>query len=425
MKTIPEILAPAGNLERLNTAFHFGADAVYVGAKRMSLRNFADNFSMDELMEGCSIAHKSNKKVYVACNAFAKEEQFNGLSQFLQDIQQAGADALIVNDPGVIMAAKEAVPNMELHLSTQANTLNSHSARFWHQMGIKRIVLARELSLQEISTIRAAIPEDLELEMFVHGAMCISYSGRCLFSNYINGRDSNCGECVQPCRWSYEIRERGTDGAFFPVEQDEFGTYIFNSRDLNLISYLPEIISSGVCSLKIEGRMKSIYYVAGVVNAYRMALDAYVHAQENNLPYQLPDCIESEMEKVSHRAYTTGFAFGNPKEKGQSTMTGGYMQSCELSARVICYDETKKSALIEQRNRFYDGETLEILSPGDVTRSFEVQGMYTEEGESVTSAPHPKQRLWIGCTEPLKENDLLRKPATNPTRTNKFNNTPA
>jgi putative protease len=262
---IPELLAPAGNPERLRAALRYGADAVYLGMQRMSLRNFAENFSLDDLQEACSLARDMGRRIYVTVNAFARDQQLRDLPAFLSDISSAGADALIINDPGVLCIARETLPDMKLHLSTQANTLNARAAAFWHAQGVSRIVLARELTLDEIRFIRNECPPELELELFVHGAMCVSYSGRCLLSNYINGRDSNRGECAQPCRWTYELREKGKNGEYFPIEQDALGTYILNSRDLNLLRHLPEVIGTGVRSLKIEGRMNSIYYVAGVV----------------------------------------------------------------------------------------------------------------------------------------------------------------
>ncbi len=407
---IPELLAPAGNMERFYTALRFGADAVYVGMRQMSLRNFADNFTLDQLFEACGFAHKANKRVYVAVNAFARDCELTGLPSFLKDLYAAGADALIVNDPGVIRLAKEYVPDMELHLSTQANTLNSHAAKFWQEQGIKRIVLARELSLDEVAYIKEQVP-GLELELFVHGAMCVSYSGRCLLSNYINGRDSNKGECAQPCRWTYELRERGKDGAYFPIEQDERGTYMLNSGDLNLLPKLNKLLLTGADSLKIEGRMKSVYYVATVVNAYRMALDAY----RDRTLHEPPDStLMEELEKASHRPYTEGFAFGDPGAGGQMTHSASYVQTHELSAVVLKYDSVERRALIEQRNRFFLGDTLEILSPGDIGRTITITSMLTEDGEEVTSAPHPQQRLWMAAECPLEAGDMLRKKLPQP-----------
>lgn len=408
--TLPELLAPAGNMERFKAALRFGADAVYVGAPTMSLRNFADNFTYPELEEACSLAHEKGKKVYLTCNAFAKDCDIDTLPDLLINAQNCRVDALIINDPGVIAVAKRVVPDMELHLSTQANTLNSESAKFWHDAaGIKRIVLARELSLAEIKAMRGRIPDDLELEAFIHGAMCISFSGRCLLSNYLTGRDSNKGECAQPCRWSYEMREKGKDGEYYPIEQDERGTHVLNSRDMCMIDHLPEVIDSGVCSLKIEGRMKSVLYVSTVVNAYRMALDHYAECMESNKPYVLPEKIRNELFMVSHRPYTTGFAFSDPGADGQATLSSKYVADCEISGVVLSYDSEKKTALVRQRNRFFVGDTLSILAPYDVGRSFTVTDMINEDGEHQTVCPHPNQHLFIPCDEPLKEGDILRK----------------
>lgn len=406
---IPELLAPAGNFERLCTALRFGADAVYLGMRRMSLRNFAENFSMDELHEACAMAHSCEKRIYVTVNAFARNAALKELPAFLRDLQVAGTDALIINDPGVLTLAREAVPEMNLHLSTQANTLNSAAAAFWHAQGIKRIVLARELSLQEIREIQMDTPEALELEIFIHGAMCVSYSGRCLLSNYLNGRDSNHGECAQPCRWTYELRERGTDGAYFPIEQDGLGTYILNSRDLNLMPHLHEVCRLGVSSLKIEGRMKSIYYVAGVVNAYRMALDRLAALPEDSGFHGPWNDLLQELEKVSHRPFTSGFAFGDPASEGQAAHSAQYLQSHELSARVLAYDAGAERVLVEQRNRFFEGDELELLAPGEINKAVYVAYIETEDGLRIQHAPHPKQKLWLPSTVAMQPGDLLRK----------------
>ena len=373
-----ELLAPAGNMERLKTAIHFGADAVYLGTTAFSLRNMADNFTLDELRDACEYAHARGVKIYVTVNAFLRDSELVSLPETLVAIEKTGADALIINDPSVIRTAKRVIPNMPLHLSTQANTLNSEAALFWHEQGVERIVLARELTLGEIADMRKKLPDSLELEAFVHGAMCVSYSGRCLLSNYIAGRDSNRGECVQPCRWSYEFRERGKNGEFFTLETEPNGSYILNSRDMCLVEHLKEIVDSGVVSLKIEGRMKSILYVATVVNAYRMALDGADMA-----------AVLGELDRVSHRPYTTGFMLGD---------------SAELMA-----PESKRTALVEQRNRFFDGDELHILSPGDVMRSFRVNGITNEAGEALDNAPHPCERLIIGCSETLRPGDILRQ----------------
>lgn len=403
---MPELVAPAGNFERLKAAFNFGADAAYIGAVSMSLRNFADNFTDEELKEATALARKMGKRVYVACNAFARDRDIDALPRLLRDIQEAKPDALIVNDPGVIRMAKRIMPDMPLHLSTQANTLNAEAALFWHDAGIKRIILARELTLDEIKSMRDKLPEKLELEMFVHGAMCISYSGRCLLSNYLDGRDSNRGECVQPCRWTYELRERGRDGAYFSIEQDERGTFVLNARDLNLIEYLPKLADAGIGSFKIEGRMKSIAYVATVVNAYRMALDFFT---KQGWEKKLPQAIADEVYKASHRPFTMGFTFGDPRKEGQETRHADYVTGAAICAVVEGYDPVTKTAHVFQRNRFFVGDTLEILSPGDIGRGFIVSSIRDSEGNAVSSAPHPKEELYIACNEPIKQGDILRR----------------
>ncbi|MBQ3552819.1 MAG: U32 family peptidase [Clostridia bacterium] len=406
---LPELLAPAGNMERLLTAFCYGADACYIGMTAMSLRNFADNFTIEQLKEASLLAHSMGKRIYVACNAFARDEDLTELPKLLLGIEKAGADAIILNDPGVLAVARRVVPDMELHLSTQANTLNSEAAKFWHEQGIKRIILARELRLDQIRYIREHTPKSLEFEAFVHGAMCVSYSGRCLLSNYINGRDSNKGECAQPCRWIYELREKGSNGDYMTIEEDERGSYILNSKDMNLIEHLPELCSAGLSSLKIEGRMKTAYYVATVVNAYRLALDEYARCVLENRPFKVPSDILNELNYSSHRPYTTGFMFDECKMQGQATGSGGYIQEAVFAAIVISYDADKKQALIEQRNRFFVGDRLYILAPRDIGRSFEVKSIVRcEDGQSVLSAPHPREKLLISCDEPLEAGSFLR-----------------
>ena len=392
-----ELLAPAGNMERLITAIHFGADAVYLGTTAFSLRNMADNFTIEELNDAVRYAHERGVKIYVTVNAFMRDDELENLPETLEALENAGVDALIINDPSVVRIAKRVAPKLALHLSTQANTLNSEAALFWHEQGIERIVLARELKLSEIKAMREKLPETLELEAFVHGAMCVSYSGRCLLSNYIAGRDSNRGECVQPCRWSYEVRERGSNGEYFTLVSEKEGSFIMNSRDMCMAEHLDEIIDSGIISLKIEGRMKSILYVATVVNAYRMALDG----ADMRL-------VMDELNRISHRPYTTGFMLDDGAEL-MAEDSGGYIQDYRIAAVVLEYDSEKKIAHIEQRNRFFDGDELSILSPGDVSRSFKVRGITNEAGEAVDGAPHPCERLFIGCDEPVKAGDILRQ----------------
>ncbi len=424
-----ELLAPAGNRERFDTAIRYGADAVYMGLPAFSLRNLADNFEAETLPETIAYAHGHGVKVYITINSFIRDGELEELKSTLGALRESGADALIVNDPAVIRLSRRIAPDMPLHLSTQANTLNSEAASFWYDQGVSRIVLARELTLDEIKLIRSRIPKELELEMFVHGAMCVSFSGRCLLSNYIDGRDSNRGECVQPCRWNYELeggrvyhanfREKGKGGEWFTVEEDGRGSFLLNSRDMCLAPYLREIEEAGVSCIKIEGRMKSILYVATAVNAYRMALDG--------APIEV---VMRELMRLSHRPYTTGFAFRESekcrggtygKERSLNILygenpgelmeyeTGGYTQEAQISAVVIAYDEQKREALIEQRNNFKLGDTLGILAPSDVARSFTVTAIENEAGESVPAAPHPKERLRIACPEKLSPGDILRK----------------
>ncbi|MEG1560668.1 MAG: U32 family peptidase [Clostridia bacterium] len=402
-----ELLAPAGNAERLNTAFRFGADAVYLGLPTMSLRNFADNFTFFELDDCTKKAHAVNKRVYVTCNAFARDKDIAALPDMFRELERISVDAIIVNDPGVIRVANRVLKHTPLHLSTQANTQNTEAALFWSDFGVTRIILARELSLDEIRAMRDKLPPDIELEAFIHGAMCVSYSGRCLLSNYLDGRDGNRGECIQPCRWSYEIRERGKDGEYLPIEQDSRGTYILNSRDMNMLSILDKVIEAGVSSLKIEGRMKSVFYVATVVNAYRMALDTYYKNIEHGVPYAPNEKIAAELFKASHRPFCTGFSFKNTEL--QAPFSTKYISEYEFSAIVIEYDAINKTALIEQRNRFFNRDVLSILSPNDVSREFIVNGIANIDGETMDVAPHPQERLIIGCDEPLKTGDILRK----------------
>lgn len=416
-------------MERFETAIRYGADAVYLGLPAFSLRNLADNFGIETLPQTISYAHERGVKVYVTVNSFIRDGDIEELKNTLSALKESGADALIVNDPAVIKLSKSIAPDLPLHLSTQANTLNSEAAKFWFDQGISRIVLARELTLGEIRVLRSRIPDELELEMFVHGAMCVSYSGRCLLSNYIDGRDSNRGECVQPCRWNYEIennrvltaniREHGKNGEYFTVEDDGKGSFILNSRDMCLAPYLHEIEEAGVSCIKIEGRMKSILYVATATNAYRMALDG--------APMEL---VMRELLRLSHRPYTTGFAFresekcrggtfgkerslnilygGRPDEL-MEYQTGGYTQESQISAVVLGWDPEKREALIEQRNNFKIGDTLGILAPSDVSRSFAVSSIRTEDGQERESAPHPKERLVISCPEQVLTGDILRK----------------
>ena len=399
-----ELLAPAGNFEKLKTAFRFGADAAYLGGKDFSLRSFADNFSAEELRAAVEYAHARGKKVYVTANIFAKNADFAALADYFRYLQEIGADAALVTDVGAFSLARQVAPKLPLHVSTQANTTNKYAAKFWQEQGAERVVLARELSLSEIAEIHEYCP-GLELEAFVHGAMCVSYSGRCLLSNYFAGRDSNRGECVQACRWKYSVRalrEEG-EGGECAVEEDGRGSYIFNSKDLNMLPYLDKLAAAGVCSFKIEGRMKSAYYLATVVNAYRRALDGTLSVS----------AALEELNKVAHRAFTAAYALGDNAE------TIHYSDSQEAGTRAYVADVLEDGgagaagntcALVQMRGRFRVGDTLEILSPSDsFNRTFAVEEMTSEEGERVEDAKLVMQKLSLRCPYPLRAGDILRK----------------
>ena len=388
----PELLAPAGNFEKLKTALRFGADAVYLGGKSFSLRSFSDNFTDEELKAAAEYVHARGKKMYVTVNIFAKNSDFAQLEKTFRFLQEIGADAALVTDAGVFALARKVAPNLPLHISTQANTTNAYAARFWQEAGAERVVLARELSLQEIAQIRDHCP-GLELEAFVHGAMCISYSGRCLLSNYLAHRDSNRGACVQACRWKFDLRARREEGGSLTAEEDERGTYLLNSKDLNMLSHLEEMRRAGVCSFKIEGRMKSSYYLATVVNAYRRVLDKTLSVEEG----------QEELKKVAHRAFTTAYMFGDNAE------TVNYEDSQESGTREYVAD-VLADGLVQMRNRFRMGDKLEILSPTDTfNRVFTVENMEDEAGAPVQDAKLVMQKLRLSCPYPLREGDILRR----------------
>lgn len=393
-----ELLAPAGSYAKFLTAINFGADAVYLGGKQFSLRTFADNFTEEELASAVRIAHEKGKKVYVAANIFARNGDFASLEGYIKHLESIGVDAVIVSDPGMIYFIKQVAPKLQIHLSTQANTTNKYSVKFWKEQGVSRVILARELSLAEIREIHEFVP-DVELEAFVHGAMCISYSGRCLLSDYLDGRCSNRGACVQACRWRYEIRAlNATNGEseWLPIEQDEKGTYILNSKDLNMLAHLEELQAAGVCSFKIEGRMKSGYYLATVINAYRRRLDGEDFS-----------ACDGELSAVAHRHYTTAYAFG----KNPETVHYEHSQSkgdCVYIADAISHADGY--AVVEMRNRFRLGDCLEILSPKDgFMKSFTVEEIYTQDGEATDDAKLVCHRYKINCPHTLYEGDYLRR----------------
>lgn len=399
-----ELLAPAGNLEKLKMAVHYGADAVYLGGKEYGLRAFAGNFSVPEIAEGVIYTHRRQAKVYVTINIFAHNKDLEGLENYLAALSEINVDGLIISDPGVLDIAQRTVPQMDLHLSTQANTTNWASARFWQSRGVKRIVLARELSLAEIANIREHV--EAELEVFVHGAMCISYSGRCLLSNYLAERDANQGECAQPCRWHYTLTEEKRPGLYYPVQEDERGSYIFNSHDLCLLPHLPALIKTGVNSLKIEGRMKSAYYTAIVVNAYRKALDAYYADPDN---YVLDPTWSEELCKVSHRSYTTGFLFGKPQTEDHNYGTSNYVRSYDFVGVALAYDEGSGWVTAEQRNHFKVGEELEFIGPQTDMFCYKLSEMEDLEGVALEAAPHPQQIVRFPVNRRVFPGDLIRR----------------
>ena len=402
-----ELLAPAGNFTKLKTAFYYGADAVYVGGRIFSLRALSENFTNEELKEAVIYAHERNKKLYVAVNILAKNADFEKLGEYLTYLKEIDVDAVIVSDPGIISLIKQLNIDLEIHLSTQASTLNKYSAKFWVEMGVKRIVLARELSLKEVKEISDYCGG--EIEVFAHGAMCISYSGRCLLSNYLSGRESNRGACVQCCRWEYEIREKSKpDGEFLTIEEDSRGTYILNSKDLNMINYLHQLHESGAVSLKIEGRMKSEYYLATVINAYRRAIDAY---EQLGAKYTENSLYEEEVLKTAHRAFTTAYALGN------NDQTVNYDDSQSRGDRTFIAlvvgngsDENGNYAIVEMRNRFVKGDELEVLSPNDTfNQKVLVDKLFDDDGREVLDAKLVQQRLKLYTSLKLCEGDILRK----------------
>lgn len=405
--TKPEILAPVGDFERLGYAINFGADAVYLGGTAFGMRAASANFDFDTLKKSCQLAHQKEVKVYLTCNTLPTNAEIPQLAEYLRNARDCGIDALIVADIGVLMEAKRVVPEVEIHISTQTGVVNYLTARELYHMGAKRVVLARELSFDDIRTIRENTPPELEIETFVHGAMCMSFSGRCLLSNYLLGRDANRGECAQPCRWGYHLVEEKRPGQYFPIYENEKGTYILNAKDLCMIEHLDKLVKCGVTSLKIEGRAKSFYYVAVVTNAYRQALDLYWKDPEN---YQLPQWLEEETRKVSHRQYSTGFYFGRP-ESGQYYENGGYVRQWDV---VAVADRWEDGYLYcTQRNKFVKGDVLEVLSPGEKPVQLTVEEIIDGEGNSQEAASHAMMKLKIPCSQAFPAGSILRKESGN------------
>lgn len=401
-----ELLAPAGDLEKLKTAIDYGADAVYFGGEVFSLRAGAGNFSKEEMLEGIKYVHDHGKKCHLTLNIFPHNYDIDALEKYLHEIKNFGIDAFIVSDPGTIMMVKEIIPNAEIHLSTQANLTNYKTAEFWAKQGVKRVVMARELSLDEMITMREKIPAELDTEAFIQGAMCISYSGRCLLSNFMIQRDANKGECAHPCRWKYKIIEEQRPGEEYPIEEDERGTYIMNSKDLCMIEHIPDIVKAGISSAKIEGRMKSAFYVATVVGVYRKAIDKYYEDPEN---YQFDPAWLTELKKVSHRDFTTGFYYGKADNEAQNYETSAYTRDYDFIGKVLDFDEDTMVATVEQRNKMVLGDDIEVFGPYTDFWEQKLDYLKDEDGNDLESAPHPQQILKIKMAHPVSKNFMLRK----------------
>ncbi len=399
-----ELLSPAGDMKKLKTALYYGADAVYIGGKALSLRALAGNFTDQEIVEAVEYTHSLGKKIYVTVNIFGRNADIESASEYFKFLEKTGVDGAIISDTGLIYLARSVAPKLPINISTQANTLNYKTVEFWRNYGVKRVILARELSKTEIKEIHERVP-DIEIETFIHGAMCISYSGRCLLSDYRTGRSSNRGECVQACRWNYEIREKGSDCGYMEMQEDERGTYIMNSKDLNLLDYISELDDAGVVSFKIEGRMKSEYYLATVVNAYRRALDAYYKLGES---YKGNPLFQEELKKTAHREFTTAYFLGD----NDRTVNYGDSQSIgthKFIANVLEGNENKEYALIEMRNRFKVGDQLEVLSPSNsFNKIIKVQRLESEKGDVVEDAKIVQQKLKLYTDVKLFEGDILR-----------------
>ena len=402
----PELLIPASSLEVLKVAVIYGADAVYIGGDMYGLRAKAKNFSAEDMKEGVDFAHEHGKRVFVTANITAHNKDMDGIRRYFGELKEIGPDALIISDPGVFDIAREVCPEIEIHISTQSNNVNYGTYLFWQRMGAKRVVSARELSIKEIKDIRAHIPDDLEIETFVHGAMCISYSGRCLLSNYFTGRDANLGACTHPCRWKYYIMEENRPGEYLPVEENERGTYIFNSKDLCMIEHIPDLVDAGIDSFKIEGRMKTALYVADVARTYRQAIDDYFTSPE--LYESRKDYYMDEISKCTYRQYTTGFFYGKPTHEGQIYDNNTYVRKYTYLG-IVGEQNAQGLYHIEQRNKFSVGETIEVMRPNGDNILVTVKRITDERGVDMESAPHPKQQLYIDLGVKLEQYDVLRR----------------
>jgi len=402
---VPELLAPAGDMERFQRALYFGADAIYLGGSAFSMRAAPANFGFDELKTATKLAHEKGVNVYLTCNTVPRNNEIEELPDFLMKARDCDVDAFIISDMGVMSLAKKYTPDVDIHISTQAGITNYASATQWYELGASRVVTARELSMEDIATMRAKTPKELEIECFVHGAMCVSFSGRCLLSNYLVGRDSNRGDCAQPCRWQYSLMEKTREGEYFPIDEDENGTYIMNSKDMCMIEHIPEMVKAGITSFKIEGRAKSSYYTSVITNAYRKAIDGYLKNPTD--AYRPEQWVLDEMNKVSSREYCTGFYFGHPRENAQIFYDGGYKRDWSVMAEVIGYENGR--VIARQRNRIFEGDVLEVLARGEKPYDITIKDLRDEKGELIEKAPHPMMIFSFECDTEIPADALLRK----------------
>jgi len=400
-----ELLSPAGDFEKLKMAVQYGADAVYLSGKQFGLRAFSGNFNSDEIIKAVQYAHENNVKAYVTMNIFAHPGDFDGMSEYIRQIYDAGVDAVIVSDPGIFSLIRETAPNLNIHISTQSSVTNAKTCLFWYKAGAKRIVLARELTLKEIIEIRKEIPKELEIETFIHGAMCMTYSGRCLLSNYFSGRDANKGECVQPCRWKYHIVEESRADKPLVLTQDDKGSYIFNSRDMCMIEHIPELIEAGINSFKIEGRMKGLFYAATVTKAYREAIENYYSSPKD---YKTDPTLLQDLKKTVHREFDTGFFFDRPMDRAKIFYDDSYIKEAKVVGIILSYDEKTRRATIQQRNKIFEGDRLEIVSPKGRHAVIIADGLLDEEGNAIDSTPHAKMVYTMNVRIPVTENSFIR-----------------
>ena len=405
MKKI-ELLAPAGDVNKLKTAVEYGADAVYLGGESFGLRKASKNFSMEDIKWATNYLHERGKKIHVTLNIIPHNDDMEGVEDYIKELYEIGVDALIVADPGMFMKVKEVAPNFPIHISTQGSVTNVETVKFWQKLGAERVVMARELSLKEVADIIKEVGDTIEVETFAHGAMCMSYSGRCLLSNYMTGRDANMGDCAQPCRYKYHLVEEKRPGEYFPIEEHEEGTFIMNSKDLCMIEHIDEMIEAGIASLKIEGRVKSEYYLATVIRSYRMAIDAYYADPEN---YKYDPSLLEEIKKVSHRDFTTGFFYGQANEDSQVYEDNSYIRGYDFVGIVLDYDEETKIATIEQRNRVFVGEEIEIFGPGIKHFDYKIEKMLDDKDREIDVANKAKQIFKIKIEEPIKKGFILRR----------------